>query len=143
VLAESDGTLHSLTEDQSYSYLFWEALLDTNFDMSRGFVVKGSDTTEFLEEKLAYLGLTSKEYNEFIVYWAPRMSENPYNLITFVQTDYTDAAKLSVTPEPDSMLRVFMAYQPLEEYIEVPEQKLTPWSREGFAVVEWGGTVVE
>ena len=92
--------------------------------------------------KLSYLGLTSKEYNEFIVYWAPKMSENPYNLITFQGKEYTDHSKLTISPEPDSMLRVFMVYQPLDNYIKIPEQKLSPWKRQGFSVVEWGGTEV-
>ena len=46
-------------------------------DFSRGFVVRGSDTAAFLREKLAYMGLTPREYNEFIVYWLPRMQNNP------------------------------------------------------------------
>ncbi len=40
--------------------------------MSKGFVVKGKDTTKFLEEKLSYFGLNDKECNEFIIY----MGEN-------------------------------------------------------------------
>ncbi|MBU3143847.1 hypothetical protein [Clostridium sp. CF012] len=49
--------------------------------MAKGFVVKGSETEKFLQEKLEYLGLTPKEYNEFIVYWLPVMKENKYNLL--------------------------------------------------------------
>ncbi len=141
VLANPDGTLKNLEDGKTFSYLFWEGDADHEFDLSEGFVVKGSDTTSFLEEKLAYLGLTSEEYNDFIVYWAPQMSANPYNLITFQQEAYTDLAELNITPEPDSILRVFMVYQPLQEYIMIPEQELTQWTREGFAVVEWGGSV--
>ncbi len=140
VLANPEGTIQNLEDGKTYSYLFWEGVSDVEYDMSKGFVVKGSETTEFLEEKLSYLGLTSKEYNDFIVYWAPSMSENKYNLITFQGTSYTDCAKLTICPEPDSILRVFMVYQPLEEYIELPEQELTQWERNGFSVVEWGGS---
>lgn len=67
------------------------------------------------------------------------MQENPYNLITFQQEAYTEQAPLTITPAPDSMLRVFMAYQPLEKPVEIPEQTLQPFERTGFAVVEWGG----
>ena len=110
--------------------------------MSRGFVVKGSDTAEFLQEKLSYLGLTPREYNEFIVYWLPKMQDHPYNLIAFQQEAYTDSAALTISPQPDSILRVFMAYQPLEQPVEIEEQALAPFAREGFAVVEWGGTEI-
>lgn len=120
-------------------YLYWEGEAVTEFDMSHGFVVPGAQTGEFLCTALSRLGLTPKEYNEFIVYWLPKIQENPYNLITFQQEAYTQSAKLEITPEPDSILRVFMVYQALEEPMEVPEQTLEPFTRTGFTVVEWGG----
>lgn len=141
VTAQPDGTLTDEAGKQ-YSYLFWEGETDIEYDMSRGFVVKGSDTAEFLQEKLSYLGLTPREYNEFIVYWLPKMQDHPYNLIAFQQEAYTDSAALTITPQPDSILRVFMAYQPLEQPEEIEEQVLAPFAREGFAVVEWGGTEI-
>ena len=52
---------------------------------------------------------------------------------------YTDHARLTVTPEPDTLLRVFMAWQPVEEPVEIPAQELTAPERTGFTVVEWGG----
>jgi hypothetical protein len=112
------------------------------FDLSSGFVVKGSDTTEFLREKLAYMGLIPREYNEFIVYWMPMMERNTYNLISFQGKSYTDNAVLHITPEPDSVLRVFMAYKPLMLPVYVPPQELVPFERKGFTVVEWGGSEV-
>jgi hypothetical protein len=35
-----------------------------------------------------------------------------------------------------------MAYRPLDETITIEEQKLEPFNRQGFTVIEWGGTVV-
>ena len=89
------------------------------------------------------MGLTPKEYNEFIVYWLPILQENKYNLITFAGKDYEALAKLTINPEPDSILRIMMLYKPLEEPVEIEEQKLEPFTRSGFTVVEWGGTQVE
>lgn len=142
VTARPDGTLTNKADGREYSYLFWEGEDDTQYDLSQGFVVKGSDTRAFLQEKLSYLGLIPREYNEFIVYWLPKMEQNSYNLIAFQGKAYTDAAKLTVTPAPDSVLRVFMTYKPLDEYVKVPEQKLSRFERKGFAVVEWGGCQV-
>lgn len=138
VTAKPDSTIYD-ENSREYSYLFWEAKTQKQWDMSEGFVVKGSDTVKFLQEKLEYLGLTPKEYNEFIVYWMPKMQDNNYNLISFQTKDYEDMAKLTITPEPDSIQRVFMTFKPLDEYINVKEQKLEPFERHGFSVIEWGG----
>ena len=142
VVAQPDGTLCD-ESGKTYSYLFWEGNTDATYDFSRGFVVKGSETAAFLEEKLEELGLNAKEANEFIVYWLPRMQENKYNLITFQTEAYTDVAKLHITPEPDSILRVFMAYKELEKLIEIEEPTIAPFERKGFTVVEWGGAEVK
>ena len=77
VVAQPDGTLTDIATQKEYSYLFWEGLSEIKYDMSKGFVVKGSDTAEFLQNILAETGLTPKQYNEFIVYWLPKMQENP------------------------------------------------------------------
>lgn len=140
VIARPDGTLTNLADGKEYSYLFWEGVDGARYDMRRGYCVKGEDTAEFLQEILAKMGLTPKEYNEFIVYWLPRMEHNPYNLITFQGEAYTDIAPLTITPAPDSLLRVFMVYKPLTEPIEVEEPEIEPFVREGFTVIEWGGS---
>lgn len=142
VTAYPDGRIINSEDGLEYSYLFWEADIEASYDMSKGFVVAGSDTKEFLQKTLSNLGLTPREYNEFIVYWLPQMQENPYNLITFQQESYTEAAKLHITPEPDSMLRVFMVYQPLEEWVDLPKQELKAFERSGFSVIEWGGAEI-
>lgn len=124
---------------QTYSYLYWEGVTQTEYDFTRGFCVPGADTAAFLEDALARLGLTRREANEFIVYWLPRMEPNPYNLIAFQWESYTDRAPLTVTPEPDSLLRVFMAWKPMDAPVDVPAQDLPAFKRTGFTVVEWGG----
>lgn len=141
VTASPDGTLTD-TDGLRYNYLYWEANLNTAYDFSEGFCVKGSDTAAFLEKALAELGLDRREANEFIVFWLAQMQNNPYNIISFQTDAYTDAAVLDVTPQPDSVIRVFMAWQPVEEYIPIPEQELTAPDRNGFTVVEWGGSRV-
>lgn len=140
VIAHPDGTLLNLADNREYSYLFWEGILaDNHYDMSKGFVVAGKDTKDFLQEKLATMGLTPKEYNDFIVYWLPQMQGNNYNLITFVNEEYAERVRLRVDPTPDSVIRVLMVYKPLSKYVEVEPQELRPVERSGFTVVEWGG----
>ncbi len=138
VTAAPGGTLTD-GAGQTYSYLYWEGVTQTEYDFTRGFCVPGADTAAFLEDALARLGLTRREANEFIVYWLPRMEPNPYNLIAFQWEAYTDHARLTVTPEPDSLLRVFMAWKPMDAPVDVPAQDLPAFKRTGFTVVEWGG----
>ena len=110
VTARPDGTLTD-GAGQSYNYLYWEGEDRNEYDFSRGFCVAGADSAAFLEDALARLGLTRREANEFIVFWLPQLEENPYNLIAFQTDAYTDHARLTVTPEPDTVLRVFMAWK--------------------------------
>lgn len=138
VTAAPDGTLTDAS-GQTYSYLYWEGRSAADYDFSQGFCVPGEQTAAFLEEALAALGLTRREANEFIVYWLLKMEASPYNLISFQSGAYTDRARLTVTPRPDSLLRVFMAWRPLTEPVEIPAQDLPVFERTGFTVVEWGG----
>ena len=140
VVAHPDGTLENLSDGKTYSYLFWEGKdYPLTADEREGFVVKGNDTREFLRDKLSAIGLTPHEYNEFIVFWLPKMEHNVYNFITFVGKEYAESAPLIITPKPDSILRVFMAFRALDHYKDVTPQTITPFERKGFTVVEWGG----
>ena len=138
VTAAPDGRITD-ENGQEYNYLYWEGETEQEYDFSEGFCVAGEDTAEFLEDALDRLGLTRREANEFIVYWLPRMEQNEYNLISFQSEAYTDHARLSIQPEPDTVIRVFMAYKPVENKQEIPEQTLAALERSGFTVVEWGG----
>jgi hypothetical protein len=142
VIAKPDGTLTNLADKQEYSYIYWTAQSKAlKIDLSEGFMVKGEDTAAFLREKLKALGLTPREYNEMIVYWLPHMQRHKYNVIKFLSKEYTDVASMTVTPKPDSLLRLFMVFKESDGKATVKEQKLPPtFQRKGFTVVEWGGS---
>ena len=140
-IAKPDGTL-IFPDGSEYYALYWEGIGTSVWDMSTGFCVKGSDTASFLSGILPKLGLNSREANEFIIYWLPRMQNNAYNLISFQTSAYTDNAKLIVTPTPDTVIRVFMAYMSLENPVEIEPQIIETPERNGFAIVEWGGSEI-
>ena len=141
VSARPDGTLTD-NRGMEYNYLYWEAESQVEFDMSKGFCVKGEDTAAFLESALEKLGLNRKESNEFIIYWLPMMENNTYNIISFQTDVYNDIAKLDIKPAPDTLIRVFMAWYSSDEYVKMAEQELTAPTRNGFCVVEWGGSEI-
>ena len=142
VTAFPDGTLTD-AGGQQYNYLYWEGETYARYDMSKGFCVKGEDTAEFLEDALEKLGLNRREANEFIVYWLPLMEQNPYNIISFQTDIYTEAAQLQISPEPDTLIRVFMVWKKSDVCVPMKEQKLYAPERSGFTVVEWGGTEIK
>ena len=141
VIAAPDGTLTG-QDGREYYCLFWEGLSTWDYDLSRGFCVRGEDSAAFLEEALSKLGLTDREANEFLIYWLPQLEANPWNLLSFQTEAYTGHARLTVSPQPDTVLRVFLAWKPLEEPVDIEPQILTAPAREGFTVVEWGGCQV-
>ena len=137
--AYPDGTL-IFPDGKEYYALYWEGIQHTEWDFSSGFCVRGEDTATFLEWALAAQGLTARESNEFIMYWLPLMQDNAYNVISFQTTAYTDGALLDIDPAPDSLLRVFMAWYATDEAVDVEPQTFHGFDREGFTVVEWGGS---
>jgi len=143
VIAEPNGNLKNVENGKDYYALFWEGESQKPTEIKQGFVVKGENTADFLEEKLAILGLNWRESNEFIMYWLPQMENNKYNLIHFSTEEYTNNYPITITPRPDNFIRVFMVFEPLETAIEIPIQELTPAKRGGFTAVEWGGTKQE
>ena len=148
VLAKPDGTLINLKDSSKHYYLFWEGELDHQLVLDQqaltGFVVRGSESLSFLKETLPKTGLTPKEYNDMIVYWLPLLEKNKYNFIHFlINDDYDQISTMNITPSPSSVLRVFMAYQKLDEYQQVTPQVISPTTRVGFTVVEWGGDQID
>lgn len=144
IIAEPDGTLTDIETQRKLYALYWEGKEAPEPEMTEGFVVKGEDTIEFLEEKLEILGLTEREAEEFIIYWLPKMQNNEYNYIRFAtMEEINEYMPLEFSVQPDSIIRILMQYKAMDEYIEIPEQELQTPKREGFVVVEWGGSEIK
>lgn len=138
VTAMPDGTIYDDNGDEYYC-LYWEGTGAAAYDTSKGWCVAGADTADFLREKLMYIGLSAREANEFIIYWLPLMQGNEYNIISLHTEQYAAEVPLTVSPAPDTQIRVFMTYTPAEEYVEIQPQVLPSYERSGFVLVEWGG----
>lgn len=140
VLAKPDGSLYDVNGRYYYA-LYWEGAEENKPEPEDGFIVKGSDTISFLEEKLPLLGLNEREMNEFIIYWLPKLEQDGYNLIRFAtMEEQNEYMPLEITPKPDTLIRVKMEFWHLDDRKNVTEQVLPPTpERKGFVVVEWGG----
>ncbi len=136
---ETTGTNTMMFDGREYRYLYYEADVYMDMDMRTGFVVRKEDSAKFLEEKLAYMGLTDLEINDFITYWLPYLNEYPYNFIHFANDAYDEAVQIDTDKDFDSMIRIFMVYKGLNEEVEVEPQMLKAAKRSGTTLVEWGG----
>ena len=144
VIAQPNGDLKDIDTNKNLYSLYYESNNVIEFKVEKdGFVVKGEDSAEFLEEKLKILGLTDREAEEFIIYWLPKLEANKYNYIRFATREEIDAnMPLTIKPMPDTTIRILMEYKGLENSIEVEEQNLEKTERKGFVTVEWGGTEI-
>ena len=140
VFAGADGTLTDENGRQYYA-LFFDEERTHEVDFSTGFYVTAEGATEFLEEKLAALGFTEREADEFIMFWLPVLEKNGQSLVYFEQTAERDAeCPIDITPAPESVLRVIIHIKKVDAPVGIEEQTLVPFERQGFTLVEWGGT---
>jgi len=144
VYAYPNGDLIDNSTNRKLYALYWEGKNHHASVKEDGFVVSGKDTITFLEEKLRLLGLTDHEAEEFIIYWLPKMEHNKYNYIRFETMDEINQyMPIEINPTPDSIIRIQMDFKPLDELIKIEEQKLSTPKREGFTVIEWGGSILK
>lgn len=139
VLAKPTGELTH--QGQNYPYLFWEGKGLGNYPViDSGFVVEKNNLESTLKDHLAKLGLNQKESADFLEFWLPKMPETPYTRLTWFGTrQMNELAPLSVTPTPDTVIRIFLDFAGLEKPINLKSQNLSASERIGFTLVEWGG----
>ena len=142
VTADPNGNISY--NGKNYYGLYYEANNSVKFNVeNEGFIVKGKEVEVFLEEKLTTLGLNERETNEFIIYWLPILSNNEYNYIRFATSEEIEKnIPLEISPEPTTLIRVLMTYKEIDKPFEVVEQHLESVERNGYTVVEWGGTKI-
>ncbi len=143
VFADTQSNIVNLADGKTYPYLFWEGQGGAPYKISsNGFVVAKNQLNSFFNDKLSRLGLIGKEINDFKEFWIPEMVKNnkPYYFVTFLSKRFMDVnAPLAIDPAPDTVIRVMMDYEELDQYKNVMPLKLHAPEREGFTVVEWGG----
>lgn len=141
ITAYPNGDLYDQNNKYYYA-LYWEEVKNHNITFNEGFYVNSKNAISFLEEKLTTLGLNPKERNEFIMYWLPILERNEHSLVYFEQTEEREKySKLTISPKPDSLLRISMHIKKVSGKTTIKEQKLNTFKRSGFTAVEWGGVI--
>ncbi|MBK7129295.1 MAG: hypothetical protein IPM74_07725 [Crocinitomicaceae bacterium] len=148
--SSADGICTDLSTGKKYPYLFWEGNHPNlhfiqNENSLEAFLIDTDTSVIFFENILAEIGLNTKEATDFITFWGPRVQASPYVLIQFLTTQQygKEIAELKINPQPQNILRLHMYFLPLEHdklNIELIRPHFQKISREGFTVIEWGGS---
>lgn len=143
------------------NYLYFESKIRDEVieKPTRGWVVKYEDLTNLYQNILPKLGLNEQQKNDFIEYWNKALSKDPapyYFVGVIDQSNVDQIERLEITPKPDSVNRVRIYFERLNEPKQVQEpsdiglqQSTSPEKAESrklraeseFKVVEWGGMV--
>jgi hypothetical protein len=139
VLAQPDGQL--TYQGKSYNSLFWEGTGNGIYPaITQGFVVAQKNLVATIRTQLTQQGLDNKEVNDFMAFWQLRLPATPYARISWLSTaQLNELAPLSITPKPDTLIRVFLDAQGLNKPIAIQPENLSALPRVGFTAVEWGG----
>ena len=143
VEAKPNGDLINLADGTKHDYLFWEGHKDAVLEAEAGFMVEKAEVKKFLKSSLKEMGFNRAERNDFMEFWLPVMMsyDHPRFFVSFVGTeDFNKVAPLEVSPRPDTMYRMFMYFEPTYSERKVIPQQLSSFDRDGFTLVEWGGT---
>ncbi len=144
VVAQPDGTLTTSVGEVVRS-LYWEGKGHGEYPkITVGTVVATVDVEQRIRTDLATMGLNSKEAQDFLDFWLPRMPQTPYVRLTwFTTAQMNQLAPLTITPRPQTLLRVFLDFEGQETALTtVAPQQLQRTERRGFTVVEWGGLLL-
>lgn len=142
LLPTGDGGVTVPGSDRAWPFLFWEGQNGLFARPDGGTVVARSEVRDHLRRVLPLQGLRGREVDDFVRAWAPDLEESPYVLVSFHPRDDIDRlVPMRIEPEPDTLIRVMMEYEPRAsgggDVRPQPLPAVPP--RRGFVVVEWGG----
>jgi hypothetical protein len=134
VWAEPDSLI-----DGTYDYLYYSCDVAMKFQMDEGWAIEAEDIFSWFEETLPRCGLSQSETADFVDYWSEHLPYSPWYL---VYPQYNDLIAgqidIAIDPEPDSMLRLWLVIEKVEQPEPLTAPEFVPFERSGFTVVEWG-----
>jgi len=138
----------------TYPYLYYESKLPRSMvkKPEQGWIIKKEHLPKFFESTMPKLGLNQKESKDFKDYWSKTLTTHPYFFIGILDQDLINYLEpLEISPKPDSINRVRLYFQGLENPVTTTEPSVISHqsSAEGgklkaesnLIVSEWGGVV--
>ena len=123
--------------DDTYEYLFYEAVLPGNFQTGTGWLLNTDELELEFRTLLSNLGFVGREIDDFVAHWVPLLDDAPYYGL-FPQ-DMNSLIDLTIKPQPTSILRHLFLIRPFSGPVAIqtpPDDG--PFIRDGFTVAEWG-----
>lgn len=153
VTAQPDGQLTTSTGLRKNA-LFWEyytqpvlkAYLPYINVREDAFIVPSHELSSFMAELTRRIGLNQTEQSNVLAELnRPSLqTDKPYVSIRFVSQDFLSKhLPLRVSPQPDSVHRIFFEITPLSHPVDTQAPALPTIIREGFTVVETGFIAVK
>jgi hypothetical protein len=137
-------------KNKQYPYLFWEAkqnnaIINSTKSNSHE-IINGNDLVNYFEKTLTQLGFNAREKADFITYWCPKFVDKERILVQFYIDDACSViGELNISPKPDNFRRVFVTFSTnfvvVTDYVP-QELKIKSIERNGFTVIEWGGSEI-
>lgn len=146
VLAYPNGVLSY--NGAPYRYLYYETDVTKPKIPETGIIMPRVFLRPLLQNTTAKLGLNAGEQQDFVDYWLPRLEETKAPYIVFSVLDPQEKEEIdhvTIAPEPDTRIEFLAHFTPVQTYREVQPLVLpqTPPVRQGFTMVEWGGSIAE
>ena len=110
----------------------------------KGFVVAYNTLPQLYDQLLPKLGLTAKEIADFTAYWGKTLPKANYYFVGIMPRSEIDKNEpMTVSPQPNTINRVRLYFQPLDQKITVQAPNIQPMqpSTKEFSIDEWGAFV--
>ena len=132
-------------EGKNYNELYYESSVAGHITPQTGVVLSTDNLSAGLGTLVTQMGLVPHERDEFVAYWIPRLSalHMPYIFVSFFTPEQKETVdKVIVSPAPDATIAFLAYFKGLATKKTFSALQFSPLpKRNGFTMVEWGGTI--
>ncbi len=143
--AKVDQNSNMIVDGKKYGYLFYESMTsDYSMQKEKGFIVPINNREEFFKYISNYYGFNEKETNDFVTFWCSRLDKNKKYIMYPQLTETIDILMhVNINPNPKNIFRIWFLFYEIDNEIEIEKPESVIPSRDGYAMIEWGGIVAE
>ena len=108
-------------------------------------MIRSEEREEQFGKILEAYGFNDSEIQDFTEFWCEKLDQTCDYMMYPQGTETVDLAMpLQIIPEPESVERMWFAFEKCGEQGEesIRTEQLTPFGRGEYAVVEWGGLIL-